>query len=472
MMKFLFPLLFLALSSALPIDDELHYYCAGNCSKILLGVDGGYYYLVFENNLPALVFNANATLVYESSTIGDTLLVFYNLKGINESTKLSNDDFKSLRSAIYSFNASRAKEYDCKHSIGTDIFPCDDFKSCLSSCYAPRADALCHSQRLFIVAIWAFENQTRKLDELTNSTLLSLSMLEADQSDARFSSALSNITGLYYATFEATSNPLFTSTGYRYCPVPPYNLSALSGAYLTVKNARDSLFPLNHLKETIAEIESRAKERGANATRMKNGERCGAMKDYAWITLLSMQAQNASPQLVGEFGGKRMMLETACGTGNIASAEILFSELWNMSHNASAYEPANVSQGNASAPPPEAAPPGGLAMLLPAALIAALIIIVLLLMQYNKKFFVSKSKSKGTEMEEYGEEGAVAVFKKDVSRVQMQIKMLEEKLKKAKSKKEKETLKREIGFLRQHLAFLQSGSEEEAEGGYGEEGIF
>lgn len=162
------------------------------------------------------------------------------------------------------FESRGTQENMCKQYTGTDRLPCNDRTSCLVAC---RTLYICDMYSFgigmdFVDLIWAYNNNTKKLDEyeakyeelfdeaITKQNLNLLDDLEDYISD--ISKTSKNI--------ESTDLIVL----YNFCPEIKYKTSELTSGKSIISNIKNSITPLYEIDNTVQKIYSETTSRKAD----------------------------------------------------------------------------------------------------------------------------------------------------------------------------------------------------------------
>lgn len=126
-------------------------------------------------------------------------------------------------------NNRKSGEAKCRTMLGTDRHECTSAESCQRACYS--ITSFCQPVALgtgmvFINIIWAFENNTRLLDEAYAREAAAFAILSRNASRESFLAYLTTLEELNRQVTRASASPLYDA--YSYCFSPDYSLSRLT----------------------------------------------------------------------------------------------------------------------------------------------------------------------------------------------------------------------------------------------------
>lgn len=218
---------FLCFSSAAPSIDT--YLEDGETFSEIELANG--YYLVLINASPAFLADSNG-LVLNSTEIEYFFSPYLSGTYLSK-VQPSQQDISSVLDDLNEFNASRAREADCKRYLGTDVYDCFDRDSCMYACYTPLCKGMLQGVgEPFFTSFVSFEEKLSLLD--TQVSNLSGSILLSYISEGNASFVLSQwalaFQGVFTTAENVSNNKLFRKDGFDFCHPLNYSFSSLERA--------------------------------------------------------------------------------------------------------------------------------------------------------------------------------------------------------------------------------------------------
>ncbi len=192
--------------------------------------------------------------VYDNASVQEEKIGndLYNARGYTSYYTLTPEDLKinqtyidDILSLIDSYNKSRAKEFDCKSTIGIDRFPCFDLDSCWKACYTPVCQQVkTGSGKPFLDMIQELYNLSLNIDsnisaftDKLNSTSEFNSLGQFDELDTLIGNIENNSMGI-------NKDQLFDTNFMGFCYPVDYNLTYLEQARMKLADKRGRIYPL------------------------------------------------------------------------------------------------------------------------------------------------------------------------------------------------------------------------------------
>ena len=167
--------------------------------------------------------------------IADVLSAYYYSIGNSPQAAGKMD---SVHAAILATAQTRKKgEASCRTLLGTDRHSCTDFFSCQQACYS--VTSFCEpvalgTGRVFINAIWSFENDSRDLDAAYASEGRAYSGWKNASTAGAMWDYLYSISEINRAATRAAQSPLYD--WYSFCFRPDYSLSNITAIQVEAQN--------------------------------------------------------------------------------------------------------------------------------------------------------------------------------------------------------------------------------------------